>query len=393
MKFRVFTLCAAFGALATFVHLAVPHDASAIAAFSRQYKTECSTCHTPYPHRNEFGEAFRKNGYVWPGRPPQEKPEGVEAFWLSGMLENVPLSVSFQQDVLYNPDADTDEIDPNTDLFLHLGGAIRDRVGYFAHDLTSSSAEAFGMFRRAFGSPINVKLGRLTPQTTLWKENQQFTEALLATYAYSVPGGGDALVKPRDALEVNAVLGTRLFAAVGVADRDNQDRMEFYGHLAYKFSGTDFLGGEPEMDFEEESVWDFLTVTIGGYAYLGNIKQPNDTDFYRLGLDVEAQYKGWTALASYGYGEDTDVDAGGTDVDSAVFLTEVSYFFAPSYQVCARYEYEDVGNAPDGVKHRGIAGFTYIPIENVLLRLEGKYVDNEDTENNKTALFQFIFHI
>jgi hypothetical protein len=39
---------------------------SAIPAFARKYQTSCSTCHNNYPELNDFGEAFKKNGFKFP---------------------------------------------------------------------------------------------------------------------------------------------------------------------------------------------------------------------------------------------------------------------------------------------------------------------------------------
>lgn len=38
----------------------------AIPAFARKYQTACSTCHSNYPELNDFGEAFKKNGFKFP---------------------------------------------------------------------------------------------------------------------------------------------------------------------------------------------------------------------------------------------------------------------------------------------------------------------------------------
>jgi len=38
----------------------------AIPAFARKYQTSCSTCHNDYPELNDFGEAFKKNGFKFP---------------------------------------------------------------------------------------------------------------------------------------------------------------------------------------------------------------------------------------------------------------------------------------------------------------------------------------
>ncbi len=40
--------------------------AFAIPAFARKYQTSCSTCHNNFPELNDFGEAFKKNGFKFP---------------------------------------------------------------------------------------------------------------------------------------------------------------------------------------------------------------------------------------------------------------------------------------------------------------------------------------
>src|SRR5574341_359714 len=47
--------------------LAAAAPARAIPAFARKYGTSCLTCHTVYPKLTPFGEAFRRNGYRFPG--------------------------------------------------------------------------------------------------------------------------------------------------------------------------------------------------------------------------------------------------------------------------------------------------------------------------------------
>src|SRR5260370_38983105 len=47
--------------------LALPGpNAFAIPAFARKYQTSCSTCHNNFPELNDFGEAFKKNGFKFP---------------------------------------------------------------------------------------------------------------------------------------------------------------------------------------------------------------------------------------------------------------------------------------------------------------------------------------
>lgn len=364
--------------LAVGLTLAEHRDARAIAAFSREYSTECVTCHNPFPRRNAFGEAFEKNGHVWPGREQKTAPDGQEALWLSGLPRTLPLSGSLWSDVKYNAEEETDKVAPSTALSLQAGGSIQDRLGFFAHDLTASGGEAFGMFRRVMDTPFHVKFGRFTPKTTLWKANQTFTLTLPAPLSFAVPNGGGPLVTPRDAVEVNAVLAHRWFLAGGVADRKNQDGMECYGHLSYRVGGTDFLGEEPEVDFDVDSIWDYLAVTLGGFGYYGTIEMPTyETRYWRAGAEAEATYKGFTFILSGVVAKDRDIDGTGTEVESAVFAAEVDYYFAPKFLLAGRVENEDVGNAATGVRKRLIAQGTYLWNQNVALRLEGAYQQGE----------------
>src|ERR1035441_225943 len=40
--------------------------AMAIPAFARKYHTSCSTCHSNWPQLNDFGRAFKINGFKFP---------------------------------------------------------------------------------------------------------------------------------------------------------------------------------------------------------------------------------------------------------------------------------------------------------------------------------------
>lgn len=53
------------GSFIYFLFSETPRTA-AIPAFARKYQTSCSTCHNNYPELNDFGEAFKKNGFKFP---------------------------------------------------------------------------------------------------------------------------------------------------------------------------------------------------------------------------------------------------------------------------------------------------------------------------------------
>jgi hypothetical protein len=54
------------GTFVTFVLLTMVPSGKAIPAFSRKYQTSCTTCHNNYPELNDFGLAFKKNGFKFP---------------------------------------------------------------------------------------------------------------------------------------------------------------------------------------------------------------------------------------------------------------------------------------------------------------------------------------
>ena len=52
--------------LLLFLVLMPAPKAVAIPAFARKYQTSCQTCHSNFPELNDFGEAFKKNGFKFP---------------------------------------------------------------------------------------------------------------------------------------------------------------------------------------------------------------------------------------------------------------------------------------------------------------------------------------
>lgn len=411
--------------------------ANAIPAFSRQHKTECSTCHTIYPELNEYGEAFQKNSYVPLAKKSEakapapasgaqvsgegdpellaqlksqaatgqgeeakveaQKPKGSEGLWLAGIPELLPVSFRATQNIVYNNDAaDNHKFDFATRTFvLNGGGAFRDKFGFFASYILSSHAEEsadvdklhelFVQWRHILETPVNIKFGRFEPKLNLWKSNNKITTAsTLAPLSFSVAGVFPARftqTSSQDALEANAILWNRFFVAGGIVDRDGQDRKEGYGHISLKLGGSDFHGNEPEMDLESESIFDYLTVTFGGFGYAGR-NTIDDTGFgmqnrfYRAGGDVDLQYKRLRIKVSgvHGWDENPDYSSFPVERDSVVVGSEAEYYLGSPIDaaVLFRYEYQDDGLE---ITRRYVPAVVYTPLQNVKFSLEYRYED------------------
>src|SRR5258706_172226 len=71
--------------IATMV-LAAPRPASAVPAFARKYGVRCTVCHEAWPVLNDFGRAFRDNGYRM--NLGKDQPTAIEP----GYRPDVPIS-------------------------------------------------------------------------------------------------------------------------------------------------------------------------------------------------------------------------------------------------------------------------------------------------------------
>src|SRR5579883_1851678 len=171
--------------------------AQAIPAFARKYNTSCQTCHTVYPKLNAFGEAFRRNGYRFPGKDSDfikqdTVPLGQDAYkelfpkavWPAQIMAAVPLSIGVNGSLNVNlPGSDARSQNGNvfawqglfTELHLWAGGAFSDTLTYFSEVTLNDSGldveHAYLLWNDVIGAPhlVNIWVGRLmNPQLTSW---------------------------------------------------------------------------------------------------------------------------------------------------------------------------------------------------------------------------------
>lgn len=331
----------------------------------------------------------------------ETKPEGL---LLSAIPEQLPISFTANLNATYNGNAVNEFDFSSRALKLNAGGNFAEKAGFFgtyliytenAANITNTSqtptnltekndiGELFLIWRHALGTPINLKVGRLQPKLGLWKSNNKLSVTnSLAPYAYTV--GSQSVFRieqPQDALEANAILGNRLFLAGGVVNRKHQNTKEGYGHISYKFGGADFVANEPEIDLnKDESIFDFLTFTIGGYGYFGTNGNPNNTagvaptqnKFYRTGVDLDILYKLFRMRLAGVLGRDDNPELTTTKqaVKSYVAALEGQYTFLQNLIGSFRFEYQDDGR---GYVRRYIPTLGYTPLQNVKLVVEYKH--------------------
>jgi hypothetical protein len=344
------------------------------------------------------------SGQADPGKG--DKNEGIR---LSGIPELIPLSITANQSIIYNdhaPDGDNWNFSTRS-VVLQGGGSFRELAGFYAtFDLFTHPSnslqndnnkldELFMVWRRIFGSPLNIKFGKFEPRLSLWKKSDKIIVTSFATSAFKSGSSPFSMETTQDALEANAVVGSRLFLAGGVVDSKIRKNKDAYGHVSVKFGGADFLGNEPEIDFDSESIWDYLTVTLAAYGYSGRNADTfftsNRNDFYRVGGEYDILYKRLRLRGGVVTGRDTNPDFLPVKdrVKPLVFASELEYLFGSPVNFAGifRYEYQDSGT---GKVKRYIPAVAYTPLQNVKLVLQYNY-ENTSFINNKIALLDVSF--
>ena len=290
--------------------LIASEQSSAIPAFARKYKTSCATCHVGFPKLNAFGDAFRRNGYQFPGHTDAEftKDEEVslgaegnkksfpDAIWPGAIPAHSPISLFLNGEVDYNPK--TIEGDPSTNArfsFAGLGNAIETAIGgTLGEDMAFWAQASFNRdgleLNRIFLSMSNIigdsyafngRIGVFEPQLFSFSTHRAWMEGYwFTTRAIDDAHMGWTLEEKLAGLEFNGMaVDGRLFYSAGVVEGfgptlpsiSTHSDKDFYAHLAYKIGGLPLDGvttGGPNLNNLQPYIDN--SFTIGAFAYKGN---------------------------------------------------------------------------------------------------------------------------
>jgi len=369
----------ALGGLLVVLVLTAAAPAGAIPAFARKYQTSCLTCHTVYPKLNPFGEAFRRNGYRFPGTDSdyikaEQVAMGQEAnkktfpktAWPDSILAAIPLSVGANGQALIIPSSSSSageaakSADGSATHFTlqdlaaeaHIwGGAAFDDTITVWFEMTFSSdgvdvEHAQLLFNDIVGPKhlFNLIVGHGFPNITQYGPHSSYlADAMVTTVPVTGVYWGDSnpwtLVDNYTGVELNGVIAGRIDYAVGLnagkiahglAPTDN-----FYGRVGFKIGGMR-LDGEDSSGVDPEKPWAETALGVYGFAYQSNSRfdttagAPVASDTANTyGVGVRGQL-GSAELnvgfydESHGHGTDT-----GGPVKAQVLFGELSYVVFP----------------------------------------------------------------
>ncbi len=341
-------------ALAALVLALAASPVSAIPVFARKYQTSCQTCHAVFPKLNPFGEAFRLNGYRFPGETEEQVKEkplslGAEAYkkvWPSAVYPgsipgSVPLAINIKFADLYVQSHDETGTQTVSNDFqfpqeanLFSGGTLGDLFSFFS-ELSfiqapdgSSSVEIEHAELHAnspFGPPhaVNFKLGKFAPDFAVgFQEMFLMTDNGVDTlFAYNPigldggtglgeDGAGISLPGLVQGLEFYGVAAHRFFYTVGIANGlgpgandtfDGNSTKDVYARIDYKFGGMGLDGDTTGVEPPSEN-WRESSFRVGLFGYHGDgsktdfaLEDENGTAFNQQDRSFEREglYASW----------------------------------------------------------------------------------------------------
>lgn len=271
--------------------------AGAIPAFSRTYRTGCTTCHSAPPKLNALGEAFRLNGYRFPENDQLLReaestlPLGTEAWkerwpraiWPAELPAVPPISLRLINDVQVTAD-DAEPFDWTyrfpAEVHLLSGGSLGEGVGFYAeiHWIPDEGVD-LAQAKVPFQDPLpflparalNVRVGKQAlyllstgdPRTDragrerfLWSEFDPADLVLLDDEGVALRSTNDLELRDaQPAIELDGLFAGRLLWAVGVAQGsaelgpDPDEFKDVYWKIRWKWGG---LGLDGRYDGAEE---------------------------------------------------------------------------------------------------------------------------------------------
>lgn len=292
--------------LASAVLLAAPLAASAIPAFARKYETSCLTCHSVYPRLNPFGEAFRRNGYRFPGVDSDyvkmpAVPLGQEAnkktFPSTGWPASLPggsvLAIGANGQAAAYPQKSATIPRENHGARFSLddlvaeghvwaGAALDDSITLWAELTFAGTADvehAQVLFNDLLGPrhAVNLVVGRGFPTLTSFGPHSSYLgdsrlTNLPVTGIYGLSADPFQLVDNSNAVEATGVLAGHADWSAGVSAGKNAfgghvGSENVWGHVGYKVGGLRLDGEGSQGPKDALRPWAEDAVTVDLFAY------------------------------------------------------------------------------------------------------------------------------
>ena len=399
--------------------------ARAIPAFARKYGTSCLTCHTVYPKLTPFGEAFRRNGYRFPGIDSDYVKQetvalGQEAnkktfpnsVWPATIPSSVPIAVGFNGQAAVYPDPSasvprTNKAQGGAATFFSLddlvaeghlwvGAALSDTTTVWgeitlANDGSLSLEHAQLLFNDLLGPAhlVNFVVGKGFPTLSSFAPHSSYAADqqipnLPVTGIYGLSTDPFVLVDDYTGVELNGVVQGRFQYAAGLTNGKNTFSASFnsentYASAGFKFGGMRLDGEGDTGPKDPMRPWAEESLTVHGFVYHSSEHFPTPgvatgSASSNASLSVGAGLRGLYGSAELDLGYYTQSNDHGTDtlgkVTGDVAYGELSYIVFPWFVPTIRVE--RMGLAPSGGS--SVSDLHFMPAVAFLIRPNVKLV-------------------
>ena len=395
--------------------------AHAIPAFARKYGTSCTTCHTVFPKLAPFGEAFRRNGFRFPGVDSDYIKQDTITLRRSTsgdtatLPAQVPLALGFNGDTVFHPVKDSSgakadngasiiEADTIAEAHLWAGGSFSEKTTFFAELVASTHGEvsvenAQVLFNDliAPAHAINVRLGRgPSTLTSFGPHSTYLADALVPATSVTALTGATSdswnIGGHFNGLEVTGVLVSgRVNYSAGWnagSNHDTRTAEDVYGHVGVKFGGMRLDGENGNgKAANADRPWEETAITLDAFAYHSRstvtfpaaiagdpqIIQQNIAN--TVGGAIRAQWGSLELNSGLYHEKHSRAQSDGSSATALAHYDELSYVVLPWLVPAVRFEYTRLtpgsacggggGACPQVKDARLIPGIALLPYPNL----------------------------
>jgi hypothetical protein len=361
-------LVVSFGAVAAaliVILLANSTPSYAIPAFARKYQTSCSTCHNNYPELNDFGLAFKMNGFkfpkddetlvkeapvllgakaqrqafpkaIFPGEIPGAIPLGFRYSGFASYNNRQPLGIGFQPR--------SDLFMPNTFTIIGAGSFGPSLSFWVDNDISAGGANGaaglgdgylkfndLGHYLHMPKDALNVRFGQFEldlPFTQARSVNPTGYDIYSQASTAGVQGTTSnpfAFAIPQRGVEIGGYPndGNFEWSLAFVNGSNNNAAMRSSKDVYLRVSQRFNLERDPAVRKEVQAAGptgprDHTSVRFGAFYYYGNNALNQDgaafpglgvihEPFYRAGGDVQFKYRQFEIYGLGMYGHDNNI--------------------------------------------------------------------------------------
>jgi hypothetical protein len=377
--------------------LASVPNTSAIPAFSRKYQTSCTTCHNNYPELNDFGEAFKKNGFKFPKddetfvkEPPvmlgakAQKEAFPGAVYPGEIPGNLPVAFRYSGNFNWNKKQPAGVIaqsgfTPRTDLFVPntftiIGaGSFGPNLSFWIDDDISTGGSGadgglgdgylkYSDLGHGFGLPrnsINVRFGQFeldlpfTQARSVYPSDYDIYDQASIAGSLGTTNNPFTLGAPQRGIEIGGYPNNGNFTwSVSVVNGNNdssavRNTKDVYVRVSQRFN----LERDPESRNAIQAAGptgprDHTSIRLGAFYYYGK-NQLNLDDvafpglgvfeepFYRLGADLRFKYRHLElyGVGLYGHDQNHVVNSAATGFQHTAPVTFSGGFAGANYWI------------------------------------------------------------